>query len=167
MVRKFAPVAVLSPNEIGYPSRMSLCLLRNVFGLVLLLSLFAPAQAKKAVTPVGAQVAGPYSPGILAGGTLYVAGQVGRTSDGKYPEKFEDEVAQTLENVGRILKTAKYSFADAVAVQVHLTDISTFEAMNSVYMKYFPEPRPARTTVGVKELVGPARIEITVTAWKK
>lgn len=138
-----------------------------VFALVLLLPLFAPAQGKKAVTPAGVQVAGPYSPGILAGNTLYVAGQVGRKSDGTYPEKFEDEVAQTLENVGKILKSAKYSFADAVAVQVHLTDVSTFQAMNSVYMKYFPEPRPARTTVGVKELVGPARIEITVTAWKK
>ena len=137
-----------------------------VFGLVLLLSLFASAQGKRAVTPAGVQVAGPYSPGILAGGTLYVAGQVGRTSDGKYPEKFEDEVAQTLENVGKILKSANYDFSDAVAVQVHLTDISTFQAMNSVYMKYFPEPRPARTTVGVKELVSPARIEITVTAWK-
>jgi 2-iminobutanoate/2-iminopropanoate deaminase len=146
---------------------MSLRLLSQIFGLVFVLSLFAPAQGKKAISPAGAQVAGPYSPGILAGGTLYVSGQVGRTADGKYPEKFEDEVAQTLENVGNILKSAKYSFADAVAVQVYLTDISTFQAMNSVYMKYFPEPRPARTTVGVKELVGPARIEITVTAWKK
>jgi reactive intermediate/imine deaminase len=138
-----------------------------LFVLVLLLAVFAQAQGKKAVTPEGAQTAGPYSPGILAGNTLYVAGQVGRTPDGKYPEKFEDEVAQTLENVGKILKAANYSFADAVAVQVYLTDMSTFQAMNSVYMKYFPEPRPARTTVGVKELVGPARIEITVTAWKK
>lgn len=138
-----------------------------LFVLVSLLTVFAPAQGKKAVTPEGAQTAGPYSPGILAGNTLYVAGQVGRTPDGKYPEKFEDEVAQTLENVGKILKAANYSFADAVAVQVYLTDMSTFQAMNSVYMKYFPEPRPARTTVGVKELVGPARIEITVTAWKK
>lgn len=167
MVRKFALVAVLSPNEIGYPSRMSLCLPTKIFVLVLLLSLFAPAQDKKAVTPAGVAVAGPYSPGILAGDTLYVSGQVGRKPDGTYPEKFEDEVAQTLENVGKILKFANYRFADAVAVQVHLTDINTFQAMNSVYMKYFPEPRPARTTVGVKELVGPARIEITVTAWKK
>lgn len=139
----------------------------TLIGLVLLLSMFAFGQQKQAVTPPGAQTAGPYSPGILAGGTLHVAGQVGRTPDGKYPEKFQDEVKQCLENVGEILKAAKYSFSDAVAVQVYLTDMSTFQAMNEVYTTYFTKPYPARTTVGVKELVGPARIEITVTAWKK
>lgn len=135
--------------------------------LVIFLTMFASAQQKQAVAPPDAQTAGPYSPGILADGTLYVAGQVGRTSDGKYPEKFQDEVKQCLENVGAILKAAKYGFGDAVAVQVYLTDMSTFQAMNSVYSTYFSKPYPARTTVGVKELVGPARIEITVTAWKK
>jgi enamine deaminase RidA (YjgF/YER057c/UK114 family) len=38
--------------------------------------------------------------------------------------------------------------------------------MNKVYMSVIPEPRPARTTVGVAKLVGKARIEITVTARK-
>lgn len=125
------------------------------------------AADKKAVFPEGASPAGPYSPGIIAGGTLYCAGQVGRDKDGKYPAAFEDEVKQTLENVNAILKKAGYTFADAVSVQVHLTDIEMFQRMNSVYMTYFPEPRPARTTVGGVKLVGPARIEITVTAFKK
>lgn len=125
------------------------------------------AADKKPVFPEGASPAGPYSPGILAGDTLYCAGQVGRDKDGKYPAAFEDEVKQTLENVNAILKKAGYTFADAVSVQVHLTDIEMFQRMNQVYMSYFPEPRPARTTVGGVKLVGPARIEITVTAWKK
>lgn len=122
---------------------------------------------KKPVVPPGSTTAGPYTPGILAGGTLYVAGQVGRDpKTNQYPESFEDEVKQTLDNVGAILKHAGYDFADAVAVQVYLTDMELFQRMNAVYMKVFPEPRPARTTVGVSKLVGPARIEITVTAWK-
>ncbi len=126
----------------------------------------APAQ-KKPVVPEGASTAGPYTPGIQAGNFLFVAGQVGRNKDGKYPEAFEDEVKQTLENVKAVLDKAGYTFADAVSVQVHLADISLFERMNKVYMTYFPEPRPARTTVGGVKLVGPARIEITVTCWKK
>ena len=56
--------------------------------------------------------------------------------------------------------------ANAVAVQVYMTDMELFPRMNSVYTKFFPEPRPARTTVGVAKLVGTARIEITVTARK-
>lgn len=131
------------------------------------LCLAQAADKKQAVFPEGATTAGPYSPGILADGTLYCAGQVGRDKAGKYPAEFEDEVKQTLDNVGEILKKAGYTFADAVAVQVHLTDIEMFARMNKVYMTYFPEPRPARTTVGGVKLVGPARIEITVTAWKK
>ncbi|MCS7044493.1 MAG: RidA family protein [Bryobacteraceae bacterium] len=136
-----------------------------VFALAL-----APAALmaqKKAVVPEGAKVAGPYTPGIVAGNFLFVAGQVGRDKDGKYPESFEDEVRQTLENVKAVLDKAGYTFADAVSVQVHLTDIALFDRMNKVYMTYFPEPRPARTTVGGVQLVGPARVEITVTCWKK
>jgi 2-iminobutanoate/2-iminopropanoate deaminase len=76
-------------------------------------------------------------------------------------------VKQTLENVKAVLDKAGYTFADAVSVQVHLTDIALFDRMNKVYLTYFPEPRPARTTVGGAQLVGPARVEITVTCWKK
>ena len=42
-----------------------------------------------------------------------------------------------------------------------------FQRMNAVYTPFFPEPRPARATVGVARLVGTAKIEISVTAWKK
>lgn len=134
--------------------------------LILFTSILALGADKKAIHPPGAKPAGPYSPGIVAGSTLYVAGQVGRFKDGTYPEKFEEEVAQTLINAEEIMKAAGYTFADAVSVQVYLTDMDLFQRMNEVYMKYFPEPRPARTTVGIAKLVGPARIEITITAWK-
>jgi 2-iminobutanoate/2-iminopropanoate deaminase len=142
-------------------------MMRLPIALLFLAASLSCAADKQAVFPEGASTAGPYSPGIIAGNTLYCAGQVGRDKDGKYPAAFEDEVKQTLDNVGAILKKAGYTFADAVAVQVHLADIEDFQRMNKIYMSYFPEPRPARTTVGGVKLVAPARIEITVTAWKK
>ncbi|MGB9610895.1 MAG: RidA family protein, partial [Bryobacteraceae bacterium] len=99
--------------------------------LIVLLTLAAAPVAlmaqKKPVVPDGAKVAGPYTPGIVAGNFLFVAGQVGRDRDGKYPESFEDEVKQTLENVKAVLDRAGYTFADAVSVQVHLTDIQLFD----------------------------------------
>ena len=125
------------------------------------------AQEKQAVQPKEFTPGGPFSPGIIANGTIFVAGQVGRDlKTGKIPENFEDEVRTTLTNVGVILKEAGYDFKDAVTVQVYLTDMELFPRMNAVYTTFFPEPRPARTTVGVAKLVGTARIEITVTAWK-
>ena len=134
--------------------------------LVLGFSAAGLAAEKKVIRPKGITPGGPYSPGILVDGTLYAAGQVGRDASGNIPTDFEAEVKQTLENVGAILKEAGMSFSDAVTVHVFLTDMDLFQRMNAVYMTYFPDPRPARTTVGVAKLVGPSRIEITVTAKK-
>jgi 2-iminobutanoate/2-iminopropanoate deaminase len=120
------------------------------------------AAADKKV--IGKAEGRPYSAGLLVGDTLYVSGQVGRDAAGKIPEDFEAEVRQTLDTIGLVLKEGGMSFADAVSVQVYLTDMGLFERMNGVYMKYFPEPRPTRTTGGVAKLVGTARIEITVAA---
>jgi 2-iminobutanoate/2-iminopropanoate deaminase len=125
------------------------------------------AAPKKPVHPKEFPTGRPFSPGILVGDTLYVAGQTGSDlKTGKIPEDFEAEVRQTLDNIGLVLKEAGMTFDNAVAVQVYLTDMTLFQAMNTVYTTYFKEPRPARTTVGVAKLVGTARIEITVTASK-
>ena len=138
------------------------------FSLVFLLfAAFAIAAPKKLIHPQGFPKGTPFSPGILADGTLYVAGQLGRDLKTQaFPAEFEAEVKQTLENIGLILKEAGMGFEDVVTVNVYLTDMELFQRMNSVYTKYFPEPRPARTTVGVTRLGGTARVEITVTARK-
>jgi 2-iminobutanoate/2-iminopropanoate deaminase len=127
------------------------------------------AADKQLVQPKEFPSGRPFSPGIIvSNGTLYVAGQVGSDpKTGKIPENFEDEVRQTLANIGMILKEAGYDFKDAVSVNVYLTDIDLFQRMNTVYTGFFPEPRPVRTTVAVAKLVGTAKIEITVTAWKE
>jgi 2-iminobutanoate/2-iminopropanoate deaminase len=135
--------------------------------LLLSLALAASLAAahKKVIQPKDFPTGRPFSPGILADGTLYVAGQTGSDiKTGKIPEEFEAEVKQALENVGAILKAGGMGYGDVVAVQVYLTDMELFPRMNAVYTSFFKEPRPARTTVGVAKLVGTARIEITVTA---
>jgi 2-iminobutanoate/2-iminopropanoate deaminase len=96
---------------------------------------------------------------------LYVSGQTGNDlKTGKIPDNFEAEVRQTFENIGLILKEGGMSFGDVVAVQVYLTDMELFTRMNAVYNTYFKDPRPTRTTVGIAQLVGTAKIEITMTA---
>lgn len=133
--------------------------------LSLSLAVSALAASKKVIQPKDFPTGRPFSPGILAGGTLYIAGQTGADlKTGQIPEDFDAEVKQCLDHIGLVLKEAGMSFDDAVAVQVYLTDMSLFPRMNAVYTTYFTEPRPARTTVGVAKLVGTARIEVTVTA---
>ena len=113
-------------------------------------------------TPVqGTTPAGAYSPGIIAEGRfLYVSGQ-GPLSDGAYePATIEEETRLTLENVGRILASAGADYADVVRCGVFLADIKDFAAMNGVYASFFPEPKPARTTVQVAALPGGIKVEI-------
>jgi 2-iminobutanoate/2-iminopropanoate deaminase len=122
---------------------------------------------KKVIQPKEFRGGLPFSTGLLVGDTLYVSGQVGQDlKTGKIPEDFDAEAKQCLDNIGLVLKEAGMGFANAVSVQVYLTDMTLFPRLNAVYTKYFPEPRPTRTTVGIAKLVGTARIEITVTARK-
>ncbi|MCC6588820.1 MAG: RidA family protein [Bryobacterales bacterium] len=146
-----------------------LSMLKALLTTVLLLAFTVAASAagKKLIHPKEFPKGRPFSPGIMVGNTLYIAGQTGQElGTGKYPDNFEDEVKRTLDNIGLVLKEAGMSFENAVAVQVHLTDMELFQRMNKIYMTYFPEPRPVRTTVGVTKLAGPAKVEITVTAAK-
>jgi 2-iminobutanoate/2-iminopropanoate deaminase len=139
----------------------------TVLFLSCVLGAAAFAASKKEIRPKEFAPGAPFSPGILADGTLYVAGQTGQDlKTHKIPEDFQAEVKQALENIGLVLKEAGMSFDNAVTVNVYLTDMTLFPQMNDVYKTYFKEPRPARTTVGVAKLVGTARIEITVTAHK-
>ena len=79
---------------------------------------------------------------------------------------FADEVRNTLDRIGIILKAAGMDYPDVVNVIVYLTDIGLFQQMNEVYTTYFKANRPARATVQVAGLVGGAKIEISVTARK-
>ena len=121
---------------------------------------------KKIIRPKGTKPDGPYSPGILVDGTLYVSGQGGEDENGKIPTEFEGEVKQSLDNIAVVLKEAGMTPADVVSIQVYLTDGTLFPRMNAVYRQYFKDSRPTRTTVVVAALVGPGHIEITATARK-
>jgi 2-iminobutanoate/2-iminopropanoate deaminase len=137
----------------------------TVLFLSLALGVSSVAATKKVIQPKDFPTGRPFSPGILVGDTLYIAGQTGSNlKTGDIPSEFEAEVKQCLDNIGLVLKEAGMTFDNAVTVQVYLTDMTLFPRMNAVYTTYFKEPRPARTTVGVAKLVGTAHIEITVTA---
>jgi 2-iminobutanoate/2-iminopropanoate deaminase len=144
---------------------------------MLLLAAFSGAAnlpaAKKVIlppefVPARGTAAPPYSPGILVDGTLYVSGQIGQNlRTREVPADFETEVKMCLENIGLVLRGAGMTYKDVVSVQIYLTDMDLFAVMNSIYTKYFSDPLPARTTVGVVKLASPAaHIEITVTARK-
>jgi len=91
---------------------------------------------------------GPYSQGRIAGGMLFVAGQGPFDAKGNMVgSTIAEQTRATLANVKAIVEAAGATMADVVKVNVYLTDLKNFAAMNEVYATFFPEPFPARTTV--------------------
>ncbi len=119
-------------------------------------------RTENAPAPVG-----PYSQAILAGGWLYVAGQIpldpktGRMVEGS----FEEKVRRVLDNLKAIVEAAGGSLDDVVKVTVYLRDINLFSRFNQVYAEYFKENPPARVVVEVSNLPKGADLEVEAVAY--
>ena len=110
----------------------------------------------------------PFSDGIVAGNTLYVAGQEGTDEAGKLAAGgIGPETKAALDNIAKVLKAAGYEMKDVVSVTVYLADIHDFPEMNKVYKTVLPDPKPARATIQAAALVNDARIEIAAIAVKR
>ena len=110
----------------------------------------------------------PFSEGVVAGNTLYVAGQQGPDSNGKVTGT--DITAQTtnaIAAVKKVVEEAGFKMADITSVTVYVTDLNDVSKMNEVYKKLMPDPKPARATVQVAGLIGGAKIEISAIAVKR
>ncbi len=94
--------------------------------------------------------ASPYSPGLRVGDFVFVSGQVPRDpATGKIVgDTIEEQTKQVLENIKAILAVGGATMEDVVKVSAHLTDLSLFDRYNTVYVTYFTDPKPTRTTVG-------------------
>ena len=112
-------------------------------------------------------VAGPYSPALVVGELVFLAGQggfdpaTGELVDGGV----EAQTEQAFRNIGALLEDAGSSLDDVVSVLVHLVDLDDFAAMNAAFARAFSGIPPVRTTVRA-DLLGTMGVEITVTAVK-
>jgi 2-iminobutanoate/2-iminopropanoate deaminase len=136
-----------------------------IAALMLSVSLGSAVAQKRAI---GFTKGMPFSEGIVAGNTLYVAGQQGPDSHGKV--RGTDITVQTtnaIAAVKRVVEKAGFQMTDIVSVTVYVTDVSEVAKMNDVYKKLMPDPKPARATVQVAALIDAAKIEISAIAVKQ
>jgi 2-iminobutanoate/2-iminopropanoate deaminase len=99
------------------------------------------------------QTFGPYRPVRQAGELYYTSGQVGINPETKTAStELVIQVDQALVNLGTVLASVGLSYDDVVKTTLYLTDMGDFSAVNEVYVGYFKEPRPARTSIAVAEL---------------
>jgi 2-iminobutanoate/2-iminopropanoate deaminase len=110
----------------------------------------------------------PFSDGVVAGKTLYIAGQEGTDeSDKLVAGGIGPETTAALDNIQKVIKAAGFELKDVVSVTVYLADIHEFPDMNKVYKSVMPDPKPARATIQAAALVNNARIEISAIAVKQ
>ena len=103
---------------------------------------------------------GTYSQAVKAGDTVYLSGQIGLDpAPMQMVEGFEAQTVRVFENLKAVADAAGGSLADAVKLNIYLTDLANFAKVNEVMARYFAEPFPARAAVGVKELPRGALVE--------
>ena len=126
-----------------------------------------PAAAQQVIsTPKAPAAIGPYSQAILAGNTLYLAGQIAidpATNQVK-PGTIEEETKLVLDNLKAVVEAAGMTMANIVSTTVFMADLNEFPRMNAVYATYFPTNPPARATVQVARLPRDVKVEIAAIA---
>jgi reactive intermediate/imine deaminase len=108
------------------------------------------------------QAIGPYSQAIRAGDTVYLSGQIplDPATMQLVTGDIEAEIRQVFENLKAVAAAAGGSLAQAVKVNVFLTDLGNFAKVNDIMATYCTQPFPARAAVGVAQLPRGARVEI-------
>lgn len=126
-------------------------------------------MSRKAISAPGAAAVGPYSHATEAGDLLFLSGQTPIDSEtGKLVEgDIAEQTYQCFKNLFNVLKAADLTPGHVEKVNVFLTDMNNFTAMNEVYSKQFSEPYPARTTIGVLSLPLGAQVEIEMIARRR
>lgn len=104
---------------------------------------------------------GTYSQAVRAGDTVYLSGQIPLDPATKelVSGDIEAEIRRVFENLKAVAEAAGGSLAQAVKVNIYLTDLAHFAKVNEIMARYFPQPYPARAAVGVAQLPKEARVE--------
>ncbi|MEM9926518.1 MAG: RidA family protein [Cyanobacteria bacterium P01_D01_bin.50] len=109
----------------------------------------------------------PFSEAVRVGNMLHLSGVIGNIPGKKelVSGGITGETKQVMENVKRILERHGSSLDRIVKCTVMLADIKEWDAMNQVYITYFPKNRlPARSAFGTNGLALGARMEIECIA---
>ena len=108
------------------------------------------------------QAIGPYSQGVKVGNTVWISGQIplDPSSMTIVEGDISAEAEQVFQNLKAVAEASGGTLNDAVKINISLTDLADFEAVNAVMARRFEEPYPARACVQVAALPKGARIEV-------
>ena len=113
-------------------------------------------------TPDAPEAIGPYSQAVKVGNTVWLSGQIPLVP-GTMELMTGDigaQATQVFSNLAAVATAAGGSLDNAVKINISLTDLEDFAAVNQVMAGFFQEPYPARACVQVAALPKGADIEV-------
>ena len=124
-------------------------------------------MTKKVISIPGAPKL-PLSPAVRSGDFIFVSGQGGhKDTEGKEAKGIEAQTKICLEKVKRVLAAAGASMDDVVKATVFLRNAEDFTKMNEVYQGFFPDDKPARSTVITGLVLPEMLVEIECIAYRQ
>jgi reactive intermediate/imine deaminase len=113
-------------------------------------------------SPEAPAALGPYSQAIKLGDTVWVSGQIPLVAETMelVAGDISDQATQVFNNLSAVASAAGCTLDDAVKINISLTDMNDFAAVNEVMTQFLCEPFPARACVQVAALPKGAAIEI-------
>ena len=109
---------------------------------------------------------GHYVPGMIAGNTLYVSGQlpVHHETGAPMASDIAQQTRDALHNVELVLRAAGCRRENVVLCRVYISDIALWDTVNKIYAEFFGTHKPARVIVPTRALHHGALIEIEAVA---
>ena len=113
-----------------------------------------------------ARPGGHYSHAVVAGGLVFVSGQLPITPDGEKltGAPFARQAEQVLANVRIALEAAGSGVHRLVQVRVYVDDMAHWPEFNTIYARWAGESRPARAVVPVGPLHFGLQVEVEAVA---
>ena len=105
---------------------------------------------------------GTYSQAIKTGNMVFLSGQIPLDPQAMtmVDGNMEKQVIQILNNLSNVASAAGGSLNHIVRLGIYLTNMDDFPVINEVMKRYFKEPYPARSTIGVNALPKGALVEM-------
>ena len=113
-------------------------------------------------TPDAPEAIGPYSQAVKVGNTVWLSGQIplDPTTMEQVKGGVREQAVQVFRNLAAVAEAAGGTLDNAVKINISLTDLGEFAAVNEVMADFLSEPYPARACVEVAALPRGVDVEI-------
>ena len=116
-------------------------------------------------TPDAPEAIGPYSQAVKVGNTVWISGQIPLIPGSMelVTGDITAQATQVFNNLAAVAEASGGNLNKAVKINISLTDLADFAAVNEVMASFFQAPYPARACVQVAALPKAVDIEVEAT----